>query len=381
MPNNKLSRAVKLTTAALALGVASQASAFEINAGNGITASIYGYARLNAVYDIDEDIGVASGTQGGDFSKVNTGADEDNEVTGHFDADAVQTRIGVKTTLPQGVNVVVEGDFRGGTESGGIVRLRHAYGEYNGVLMGRTWSNYNSFVGNTSVLEFDGIAGNAGYQNRKAQVRYTTGPLSFSVEDSVGAIAEGTRKSGLPTLTARYESNIDSTRFSTAALVHQVTHDDGVNDDSALGFAVFGATKIALTDTLSIQGVLNYTDGANRYLWRSGSNYYGEDAYLVNGDVETITGYGGNIGASLKVGPGSVNVAIGMVEMDWDDAVDDGLAVGDKHERNTNAMLNYQWKPVQSVNLGVQYSHFRVKKVNGDDGDANRVMFAAQYNF
>jgi hypothetical protein len=29
-------------------------------------------------------------------------------------------------------------------------RLRHAYGEYNNVLIGRTWSNYNSFVGNTA---------------------------------------------------------------------------------------------------------------------------------------------------------------------------------------------------------------------------------------
>ncbi|WP_292050454.1 hypothetical protein [Marinobacter sp.] len=67
--------------------------------------------------------------------------------------------------------------------------------------------------------------------------------------------------------------------------------------------------------------------------------------------------------------------------MDWDDAVDDGLAVGDKYETNSNAFVNYQWSPIEKVHFGVQYGHFQVEKVNGDDGDASRVMFAAQYNF
>ncbi|MEP1214153.1 MAG: hypothetical protein ABJM11_15325 [Marinobacter sp.] len=62
MPNNKLSTAIKLATVTMALSVAGQAAAIGFNAGDA-TVDIYGYARLNASYDIDEDISVATGTR------------------------------------------------------------------------------------------------------------------------------------------------------------------------------------------------------------------------------------------------------------------------------------------------------------------------------
>ena len=382
MHNNKLSTSIKLATAAVALGITGQAAAVGFSAGDA-KVDIYGYARLNASYDIDEDISRASGTRSGDFSKVNTGAAEDNEVSGHFGADAVQSRIGVRTTLPNDVKVTVEGDFRTTTST---VRLRHAYGQYKNWLLGQTWSNYTAFTGSTSVLEFDGVAGNAGLYSRTTQARYTTGGLSLAVEDSKASITEGTAsvatKQSIPTFTARYTGKSGPLAFSTAALVQQVGYDTGTEDDAALGFAVFGSAKFGVSDTVSIQGNVNYTNGANGYLWRSGTNYYGEDAYVdANGNVETITGYSANLGTSIKAGPGTFNLVYGFTTMDWDDAVDDGLAVGEKHETNSNAFVNYQWSPVEQINLGVQYGHFQVEKVNGDDGDASRLMFAAQYNF
>jgi len=106
MPNNKLSRAIKFTTTALALGVASQVSAVSFQAGD-VKTNIYDYARLNAAYDIDEDISHGNGTRSGDFNKVNTGAAEDDKVFGHFGADAVQARLGILTRLPNDVKVTV----------------------------------------------------------------------------------------------------------------------------------------------------------------------------------------------------------------------------------------------------------------------------------
>ncbi|WP_203143127.1 DcaP family trimeric outer membrane transporter [Marinobacter mangrovi] len=380
MNRNKITIAVQATTAAMVLGLASQASAIELNPGS-IDAELYGYARMNAVYDIDEDIGIS--TQAGSFDKVNTGAAEDNEVTGHFDADAVQSRLGVKVTTEQGVKVVVEGDFRG--NGGGDLRLRHAYGEYMGVLLGQTWSNFNSFVGNTSVLDFDALAGNAGLQGRVTQARYTTGPLSVSLEDNVTSVLNepaDSEKNSLPTLTARFENSSGPLSLSAAALMHQVEYDTGTQDDQAIGYAVFGAAKFAVTDTVSIQGAVTYSDGANSYLYRSGDNFGAADAYVKgNGDLDTITGYGGTIGVGVDVGPGSINAGYGWVTNDWDDAEDDGVDVADEHETNSNAMLNYMWSPVKNVTMGVEYAYFMVDKQNGDDGDASRIMFAGQYNF
>lgn len=377
MQSNKLRMAIRSTAAVAVLGVAGQAGAADFNAGD-YEMSIYGYARLNAIYDIDEDIGIT--TQSADYSRINTGAAEDNEVTGHFDADAVQSRLGFKVMTPEGVKINLEGDFRPSQ-----IRLRHAYGEYNGVLMGRYWSNYNSFVGNTSQLDFDGIPGTAGLQSRISQVRYTTGPISVSVEAPRSAIvgAGTAEKDGLPTFTARITNSVDSLSYSAAVLAHQNAYDTGTADESSFGFGAFVAAKLGLSDMISVQGALNYSDGANSYLYRSGSNFYEADAYVgPNGDVENIAGFGGTLGVSMKTAPGaSVNVVYGIAMTDLDDAVTDGAVAATAQEANSMAAINYQWSPVKSVNMGVQYAFHQTELNSGDTGSASRLHFAAQYNF
>jgi hypothetical protein len=271
-------------------------------------------------------------------------------------------------------------------------------------MMGRYWSNYNSFVGNTSQLEFDGVPGNAGYQFRTAQVRYTTGPLSVSLEqpstriaqemliekrDETGAVlavnepGSGPVKTTMPAVTARFDNSMGGLSYSAAAIVRQIAYDIGTADDSAMGYGAFVAGNLALSDTFSVQGAINVSEGANGYLWRSGNNYYGPDAYIDgNGDLETISGYGATLGVTMKTGTGSsVNVVYGMAKLDLDDAVADNAIAASDHESNSMAAVNYQWTPVKNVDLGVQYAYHMVDTIGGDDGDASRIHFAAQYNF
>lgn len=373
MQSNKLRMAIRATAAVAVFGMAGQAGAVSFDAG-GWDTSVYGYARLNASYDIDEN--VSTSTRSMDYSAINVGSAEDNEPTGYFGADAVQSRIGIKTTSPEGVVFNVEGDFRGGN-----LRLRHAYGSYNGVLAGQTWSNYTSFVGSTSTLDFDSLPGLAGYQSRVAQLRYTTGPLSIAAEQPQNSLAGGTAKDSMPALTARLEDKAGGLSYSAAVLAQQVGYDTGTADDSAFGYAAFVAGKIALSDMITLQGTLSYTDGASNYLYRSGA----ESAYVDgNGDVETISGYGGSIGAGFNLGSGrSINIGYGMVEVDLDDAVADsvGAITGADTESVSAVMANYQWTPVKNVMMGVEYKYGMREVQNGDDGDASSLAFAAQYNF
>lgn len=380
MQSNKLRMAIRATAAAAVLGVAGQAGAVSFNAGD-YEMSVYGYARLNASYDVDSN--QALSTRSGSFDGL---VNNDDAPDGHFGADAFQSRLGVTTMTPQGVKINVEGDFRG--SGGGSLRLRHAYGEYNGVLMGQTWSNFNSFVGNTATLDFDSMPGAAGFQARTAQARYTSGPLSVSLEEPVSSFvtdaANAAQKDALPTLTARLQDSAGGLSYSAAVLAHQVGYDTGASDESAAGFATFVAAKMALSDMITVQGSLSYTDGANSYLYRSGENFGAASAYVdpATGDVETISGYGGTIGAGIDLGGGrSINIGYGLVEVDWDDAEDDGVAVADQSETNSAAMANYQWTPVQNVMMGVEYQFLKRENVSGDDGDASRLLFAAQYNF
>lgn len=375
MQSNKLRMAIRATAAAAVLSVAGQANALTLNVGDDVEASLYGYARLNMSYDLNADRAVS--TRAGSFS----GGNEDIE--GHFGADVQQSRLGVKVKHSSGVALTVEGDFRGSGSGPGSLRMRHAYGEYNGFLAGRTWSNYLSFVGNTPTLDFDSLAGTAGSQDRSEQIRYTTGAMSFSLEDpSSQAIVDGSGRTSSPAFTARFEDSADALSYSAAVVASQVTSDDGTNDDSAIGYGAFGAVKLKLSDMFSVQGVLNYTDGATGYLWRSGSNYYGSSAYLDGNSVETIEGYGGSVGVSMTLGGGrSINLGYGMTTLDLDDAIAASTMTDGAAETNQNILLNYMWTPVQNVMMGVEYGYFDQETVAGDSSDANRLMFAAQYSF
>ncbi|MCK5866323.1 MAG: DcaP family trimeric outer membrane transporter [Marinobacter adhaerens] len=378
MQSNKLRLAIRATAATVVMGVASQASALTLNVGDDTEASLYGYARLNMSYDLDGNRAVS--TRAGTFA---SSANED--VEGHFGADVQQSRLGVKVKHASGVAITVEGDFRGSGNGAGSLRMRHAYGEYNGFMAGRNWSNYVSFVGNTPTLDFDSLAGTAGSQDRAEQIRYTTGALSFSLEDpsSQGVLgAGGNTRTSAPALTARIQDSADALSYSAAALISQVTADDGTNDDSAMGYAVFGAAKFALSDMISIQGAANFTDGANGYLWRSGSNYFGPSAYVDGNSIETIEGYGFSIGTSVALGGGrSINLGYGTTMLDLDDAIAAGATTNADAESNQNVFLNYMWSPVKNVMFGVEYGYFDQETVAGDSTDANRLMFAAQYGF
>ncbi|MEX2473704.1 DcaP family trimeric outer membrane transporter [Marinobacter sp.] len=385
MQSNKLRVAIRSTAVVAVMGVAGQASAVNFSAGD-YDMNLYGYGRFNASYDIDSN--QALSTRSGSYADL---AGNDEAADGHFGADAFQSRIGLTTMTPEGVKINVEGDFRG--SGGGVLRLRHAYGEYDGVLMGQTWSNFGSFVGNTATVDFDSLPGLAGFQARTAQARYTAGPLSVSLEDPQASflgddtnVGVANQKDALPAFTARLEDAAGGLSYSAAVLAHQVGYDDGVNDSSTFGFATFVAAKMALTDMLTLQGTLSYSDGANSYLYRSGENFGAASAYVdpANGDVESVSGYGGSVGAGINLGGGrSVNIGYGLVEVDWDDAENDlgAPAVADQSETNSAVMANYQWTPVQNVMMGVEYQFLSRENVDGTDGDASRILFAAQYNF
>lgn len=382
----------------IALTAAGKASALEWEVGE-TKIDLYGYARLNASSDFDQDATTDFGTSAGSFDKTVTS--EQNNDDGQFQADAEQSRLGVTVNHSTGVRATVEGDYRGGD-----FRLRQAYGEYQGFLAGQTWSNYNSFVGYTSSLDFDALAGLAGLQDRVAQVRYTMGNFSVALEEPIGtgrpqnfdvdteepvSDQDDFSSGDLPTLTARYEASAGAFSYSVAGVVQEVGGDqgelpgvaDGPTDDM-VGGAAFAAGSFQATDALTLNATFNVSEGANTYLYRSGDDFGAPDGYFDGDDMEPISGYGGSLGASYTVGKGTFNVGGGYVSNDWDEVEDNIVAadnVGQQHDHNANVLVNYMHRPVENVMIGAELQHLEVELQNGDDFDAQRAMFAAQYSF
>ena len=138
--------------------------------GSETSVRIYGYAEANLIKDF-------KGTAPGDmFTNLpeqplkSSNPDEGKSVmTGQT------SRFGFETSTPTAVGPIhtqIEGDFYAyGTTSRNRFRLRQAYGEYAGWLIGQTWSTFMDLDDGPETADFNGPIGMP--FARPVQIRYT----------------------------------------------------------------------------------------------------------------------------------------------------------------------------------------------------------------
>lgn len=371
---------------------------------NDTKVSVYGYAKLDLMYDIGD---VKSGYSDGlgdsvNFSKIAV-ADQAS-ANGHSNLSAGESRIGVRTRTPTAQGDLVtnlEGDFFFGR-----FRLRQAYGSWNGITAGQTWSNFHTFISTTPTLDFTGPAGRDAFL-RQAQLRYTLGHIHVALEDPSGAMSgdsfdggyqastggrsiAGTdvdRQDHLPDVTLRYEDKAGSAQWAMAALVREVAFDSGQAHDSELGWGAFIAGSYALTPSTTIRGQLTGGDGIGAYMKVNPA----PSAYRVDQRLNTIFAWGGTVGISQEMGSGTFNLAYSRVEADWDDAkragvalvnqTDKGKFVGAYDEVHELIHVNYLWHPIDNVTYGIELAHAMRETVDHQRGEVDRIQGSVIYAF
>ncbi|WP_108445839.1 hypothetical protein [Halomonas denitrificans] len=393
-----LKRASCLSAGALAMAIAGAAHAVDIELGD-TTASLYGFAKLDMIYDVDNELGDLA-------ARPRILIDGQRGSDGHTTLHAYQSRLGFRTATPAGGRQLVtrvEVDWFDNAPEGGDLRLRHAYGSWNGVLAGKTWTNFGSRLGKTPTIDLAPQPGQSKI-GRKAQLRYSWGQWHLALEnpdpedykDGVainwlnpknaqhprGVYSEhGDAKTGLPDLTLRYQSRAAGVDYSASAMLRQleVESDDGPSiDDSATGWGLNLAARFRASDRLTLRGALTYGDGIGEYLQNNPS----APGYLSQDEVETITAWGANVGMNLRAGPGAVNLGYGISKADLDDARDAGLAgVEGANEQFEALHLNYVWSPIERVSYGVEAGYHTREVVDGRDGDALRLQGMVKYHF
>nr|WP_298056591.1 DcaP family trimeric outer membrane transporter [uncultured Halomonas sp.] len=370
----------------LAMAVASASHGVDFEVGD-TKASVYGYAKLDIIYDVDAELGNA-------IRHGNIALDGQPSKDGNFDMHAYQSRIGFKTVTPvSGSDLVtqIEGDFYG--EGGGEFRLRHAYGSWNGILAGQYWTNFYGFVAGTPTIDFTGPPG-VGNQARQPQLRYTAGNFSMAIEDpdTLGGSEDadlGTTekpddiaKSQLPDVTARYTDTSGPFKYSASAVLRQLEYDAegstntppaNVDDDSAFGWGVALEAAMDVSDAVTLRAGVTHGDGLGGYMNVSPQT---SPAYLANnGNLETLESTGGTIGASFKVGPGAINASYNVATVDLDDEEIDG------NDTFETAYLNYIWSPAERITYGIEAAWASREEKGGADGDATRIQGMVMYSF
>jgi hypothetical protein len=390
MWNNKKIPLVSMTVMALAIG-STYVSALETEVGE-TTVGLYGYVRLNMAYNFDRDAGSANE---GYFAEA-AGSEDERDVGDQFQVTATQSRIGFQTSTPvegSTLDTVIEGDFWSYNDDNTRFRLRHAYGSWNGILAGQTWSNYNTFVAATPTLDFFGTAGSNGYGTRLAQLRYSMGGFSIAAEDPKAQLAENIdgsvpdedllpdnddAVSSIPALSLRYENRMGEFSYSIAGIARQLKYDTGSEKDTEMGYGAFAAGAYH-AGPVTLRAIVNASEGANSYLYLSGDYFNGADAYVdTNGKLQTLSGDGGAVGLSYQISPQySLNASHGYTDVDLGDTTVGGNA----GRKNKNTFLNLMWTPNERLMYGIEYGYFETELTDDREEDASRVMVAAQYSF
>lgn len=336
-------------------------------AASALETKIGGYIKTDATYDLDADLGPSLAA-----SNVPVGSSADSDPS--FRIHSLQSRLNFSASTDE-MMAFVEADFFTGDSSELVsnsrhFRLRHAYFRIGDLTIGQTWSTFMdaNWVLYPSTVDFAGPAGATFI--RQSQFRWSLGDgFDVALENPENRVEGQSVRDTIPDVVVRYAQAGDVS-WQVAGLLQQFEVDGGAADgESETNIGLTGGVNFKIGDGNSISIKANVN--SNRY------TYYGFDnpaAVLDGSDIELIDHTAVVAAYNIDWGKAKTTIAYGMVTFD-----DEFLSPTSTEEIGT-LHINYRWSPYENVNFGVELSRAERELVNGDDGDATRLQFGAQYN-
>lgn len=369
------------------------------SANPGTTFSYGGFIKLDASVTSTNDGDIADGTVGRLFyvpKAIPVGGGHTKEGGADTDMGAYFSRFwfGADTQLDSGdkLKAYLEFDlFGGGTTSftGNEVAtntyaltLRHAYVTWNKWLAGQTWSNFQDTNALPDTVDFLGPTEGTVFV-RQAQLRYTSGPWSFSIENPEtvytpyqGNMAQIQGDDGaMPDVTARYTMKGDWGHFSVGALARQLKYQTlGANDTkTGFGLSLSGKWNVGAND--DIRYMITGGTGIGRYIGLALNN----DAVLdADGDLENIDVIAGFVGWRHAFSPKlRGNIFYSRAEYDNETSLT-GVGITKSAQ---SAHINLIYSPLPKLDVGAELIWGQREIESGDRGDLNRLQTHVKYNF
>ncbi len=385
---------------------------------------VYGFAELNMVHELKGDNSDSDYSTFLPYAPLD-GSPQANK-TGRDYLTARTSRFGIEASTPTKygpLGIKIEGDFNNdprtgnsavssGTTAANIFtqqatnsydfRLRHAYGQFGGLLIGQTWSTFMDVDNSPETVDFNGPIGSTFI--RQPQIRYTyptkdNGSFTVAAENAVSYVlvpgdnGDGTFSptvstsgfSHVPDFVGRWDRGFDWGAIS----VRGVTTEHRLEDGAAIsvsrrgyGLAASGLYKTmgddfmtwAVTGGTGIGRYFNYIEGA---FYDAANN-----KILMEKALGVVLGYQHKQSDSLRF-DGSVGY-----QRDYDNEYTDFARANalDSGRFGINrsvwqSHLGVIWNPVKGVDLGAEYILGRRRTLAGETGDMSRFDLSAKYNF
>ena len=367
--------------------------------GTGMASKFGGWVRLGVVSSLDPI---------GSTDRFVTGSIpvEDDNVDGTFNEgfviSAKRSRLNWDMRLDSSVGqfrAFVEGDFAGDAGNSDVLRLRHAYGQYNRFLLGQSWSTLMDNAATPEDVDFEGL--NAQINVRQPELRWTKGlgnnrPFALGMEDPSPSITGGTGVSRFPDTIATISRARDWGHLQLGVIARNIVGipvDEQGNEITDESVSVFGwgltfSGKIAVKkwgprDNFMFQ--LNVGDGLGRYINDLGT-VGGFDAIFDpdDQDLDTITVFGGYTAFQhwWKRNPLGLFKAMrstlvyGYVLVDQLDSMP-----GNFYRSTQRATANWLWSPIAQIDLGVEFLWGSRTNQDRQRATARQFQFVATFRF
>jgi len=350
--------------------------------GSETSLRIYGYAEAHAIHDFKQS-GSPDLFTDLTFQPLNNAGGQ----TGKTKFTAETSRFGFETSTPTSLgtfNTKIEADFYAYSDATGTrnrLRLRHAYGEYGGWLIGQTWSTFMDLDDLPESVDFNGPIG-APF-SRRTMVRYTYGDakagykFTFAAEDPADQFGGGSANERMPQLVARFDKSFDWGAVNVRALAHEKRSFSQTK--RGFGGGVGGSYK--LTDKDLLMGQYTYVEGDVDQLY--GSNGYSIDTDRV--DSEGVK----HVGTGAITFDKNQGLVLGYART-FSDRLRGSFVLGFNRGKTVQAVdnktlgqlfVNLIYSPIKNVELGGELIYGQRKTFDGDTGTMSRFDLMGRYSF
>jgi hypothetical protein len=377
-------------------------------ANPGTTFTYGGFIKMDAMATDTSDGRIADGSSGRLFyvpSTIPVGGDTADGGDAYTDFHAQFSRFWLTadhvTDNGDKFKAYVEADFFGGGNNTLVgnetstntyaVSLRQAYVSWNEWLAGQAWSNFMDVAALPDAVDFVGPTDGTIFV-RQAQVRYTKGPWSFSVENpqttvqgpptgvnrEIAGSRTNTGDNVAPDITARWLTKGDWGHFTVAGLLRQFkceTSTINTCNGTDTGAAVSVSGKFNLGDSDDLRYAVNAGSGIGRYM----AFGLGSDVVQgADGDIESLDGYGGFVAWRHAFSPklrGNLMYSAAHFDNDTDLT---GFGVT---ERAHSFHANLIYSPFPKLDVGAEVIYGERFLEDDREGDLKRLHTHVKYSF
>ena len=347
--------------------------------GTGISVLFGGWVQADFIQDFDP-VGNESQFK---VNSIPVSGDPDAELGGNTNFQIRQTRLTLDTrgdTDYGQVRAYIEGDFFG---DGNSFRIRHAYGEWQGIMAGQNWSTFQDISARPSTLDYEGP--DSEIFVRQVQIRYTrqvsdTFEWAAAIEDpdsQIAAALDGGGRSEMPDFTGNLRFTNDRAHLQLGALLRQLrfVNDDGTVDETTTGWGLNLSGKMTVRERDAVLGQIAYGSGIGRYIESFGGQ--GADAVLTaDNDLRAldawalVAGYEHAWNAKFKS-----TLSFSYAELDDLQGQPDTAI-----QSSTSMHVNLMYTPNRLIMIGGELMWGERENFDGATGDATRLQLSVRYN-